>query len=109
MVREIMPKSISRTRKRRGRGRPPTGAISIHLRMVPNEVALVDAWIARREAVKPTRPEAIRRLVELALSYARDTKPPSKGKAKRASELADRVAEQVVDKSMPTEEQERRK
>jgi hypothetical protein len=37
------------------------------------------------------------------------TVPSRKGKAQRASDLADRAAEQIVDKSMPTEEQQRRK
>ena len=109
MVREIMPKSISRTRKKRGRGRPPTGAMSIHLRVLPSEVARVDAWIAKHPSPKPTRPEAIRRLIGQALAPSPQTKPTKSRKAQEALELAERTAERLVDKSMPPEEQQRRK
>jgi hypothetical protein len=61
----IMKKSISRTGKR-GRGRPPTNPTSIHLTLAPEPLAHVDDWIERQE--EPfTRPEAIRRLVEIGL------------------------------------------
>jgi hypothetical protein len=62
---KFMTKSISRTRKTRGR--PPTGAESIHLRVLPEQSAEVDAWIAKQKEPWLTRPEAIRRLVELGL------------------------------------------
>jgi hypothetical protein len=62
-----MVKSISGTRKKRGRGRPPTGALSIHLRVPPADVAAIDSWTARQKD-KPSRPEAIRRLVEIGLT-----------------------------------------
>jgi hypothetical protein len=60
-----MKKSISSTEKR-GRGRPATNPSSIHLTMAPEPLAAVDAWIAKQKP-HPTRPEAIRRLVELGL------------------------------------------
>jgi hypothetical protein len=60
----FMGKSITRTRK--SRGRPSTGAESVHLRVLPDQSAAIDVWIAKqKESV--TRPEAIRRLVELGL------------------------------------------
>jgi predicted transcriptional regulator len=62
---KLMTKSISRTRK--SRGRPPTGAESVHLRVLPDQAAAIDAWIARQKDGEITRPEAIRRLVELGL------------------------------------------
>jgi hypothetical protein len=64
---KIMGKSISRTRKR---GRPRTGAESIHLRLLPDQLRALDIWIARRKRDQPglTRPEAIRRLIEFSLS-----------------------------------------
>jgi hypothetical protein len=62
---KFMPKAISRTRKTRGR--PPTGAESIHLRVLPDQYAAIDAWIAKQKEPDLTRPEAIRRLVELGL------------------------------------------
>ena len=60
-------KSIPETKKKRGRGRPPTGALSIHLRVVPADIAAIDAWIAKQPD-KPSRPEAIRRMIELVLA-----------------------------------------
>jgi hypothetical protein len=60
-----MTKSISRTRK--SRGRPSTGAESVHLRVLPDQYAAIDAWITKQKDPTLTRPEAIRRLVELGL------------------------------------------
>jgi hypothetical protein len=54
-------------RTRKARGRPPTGAESIHLRVPPEQSADVDAWIAKQKEPGLVRPEAIRRLVELGL------------------------------------------
>jgi hypothetical protein len=60
-----MKKSITRTGK--SRGRPPTGAESIHLRILPEQSAAVDAWISKQKEPQLSKPEAIRRLVEIAL------------------------------------------
>ena len=67
-----MARSISDIPKKRGRGRPSQGGRKpgIMLRWDADQIARVDAWIAEQE-VEMSRPEAIRRLVELAL----DTKP----------------------------------
>ena len=49
------------------RGPAPTGiGTPIVVRMQPSPLAALDAWIARQEH-PPTRPEAIRRLVEAGL------------------------------------------
>ena len=61
-----MRKSISRTRNKIGR--PPTGAESVHLRVLPDQYAAIDAWIAKQKEPDLTRPEAIRRLVDLGLN-----------------------------------------
>jgi hypothetical protein len=60
-----MAKSISRTEKRT-RGRPATNPTSIHLTLAPGPLAEVDRWIEKQKE-PPSRPEAIRRLVELGL------------------------------------------
>jgi hypothetical protein len=60
-----MTKSISRTRK--ARGRPATGALSIHLRVLPEQFSAIDSWITKQKEPDLSRPEAIRRLVELGL------------------------------------------
>jgi hypothetical protein len=62
---KFMSKAISRTRK--SRGRPSTGAESIHLRVLPDQMAALDDWIRRQKEPDLSRPEAIRRLVELGL------------------------------------------
>jgi hypothetical protein len=61
----FMGKSITRTRK--SRGRPSTGAESVHLRVLPDQSAAIDVWMAKQKEPGLTRPEAIRRLVELGL------------------------------------------
>jgi hypothetical protein len=49
-------------------GRPPTGiGRSIGLRLYPEMDAELDAWIADQPHPKPSKPEAIRRLVGVAL------------------------------------------
>jgi hypothetical protein len=57
--------TMSESRKRIGR--PPTGAESVHLRVLPHQSAAIDAWIKRQKEPDLTRPEAIRRLVDLGL------------------------------------------
>jgi hypothetical protein len=60
-----MKKSISRTEKRRP-GRPATNPTSIHLTLEPGPLSEVDRWIEKQK--EPTsRPQAIRRLVEIGL------------------------------------------
>jgi hypothetical protein len=66
LYRLFMAKSISRTEKR-SRGRPATNPTSIHLTLAPAPLADVDQWIAKQKEPDLSRPEAIRRLVELGL------------------------------------------
>jgi hypothetical protein len=54
--------------EKRGRGRPKTGiGRTIGLRLYTDEEAALDAWIARQPEPKPSRPEAIRRILRDAL------------------------------------------
>jgi hypothetical protein len=69
----FMVKSITRTRK--SRGRPSTGAESVHLRVLPNQSAAIDAWTLKQKEPGLTRPEAIRRLVEIGLKAETPAKP----------------------------------
>jgi hypothetical protein len=60
-------------KKKRGRpalyeGSDGKGAQQIGLRMPPPDLASVDAWITKQPKPKPSRPEAIRRLVALGLA-----------------------------------------
>ena len=50
----------------KGRGRPATGATPVMVRLPPDQLAKVDRW-REAQADAPSRPEAIRRLVEKAL------------------------------------------
>lgn len=59
--------SMSDIQKRRGR--PPTGKTPISaIRLHPELRAELDAWIARQPDPKPSRSEAIRRLLERGLA-----------------------------------------
>jgi hypothetical protein len=66
-----MAKSISRTEKRT-RGRPATNPTSIHLTLAPDPLAEVDRWIAKQKEPGLSRPEAIRRLIEIGLKAKAD-------------------------------------
>lgn len=49
------------------RGPAPTGkGTLIGVRMQPDDLSAIDKWISEQDAA-PTRPEAIRRLVEIGL------------------------------------------
>jgi len=54
-----MAKSISDIEKR-GRGRPATDATPVMVRVPPDMISGIDAWISGRPDPKPTRPEAVR-------------------------------------------------
>ena len=71
----FMAKAISGARKR-GRGRPPVGAKPVNVRFPPTEMKALDVWIKAHPAPRPTRPEAIRRLVEYAIVMAPAGKLP---------------------------------
>jgi hypothetical protein len=63
----FMSRSI-RDIPKRGPGRPSTGGRreGVMVRLEPDQIAALDAWI-KKQAEPPTRPEAIRRLVEIGL------------------------------------------
>jgi hypothetical protein len=66
--------SIGNARKKRGRGRPRTGiGKPVGVRLYPDLERRLDAW-ASRQPDKPGRPEAIRRLIDMALAVK--TKKP---------------------------------
>jgi hypothetical protein len=91
------------------RGPAPTGkGVQIQVRIQPDKLAQLDRWIADQKD-RLSRPEAIRRIVERTLAHFPRPKRISKKKAQAASDLASRAAERLVDKSIPPEEQQRRK
>lgn len=50
----------------KSRGRPVTGAKPVMVRLLPGQLGKLDAW-RNAQVDKPTRPEAVRRLIETAL------------------------------------------
>jgi hypothetical protein len=104
----FMGKSITRTRK--SRGRPSTGAESVHLRVLPDQSAAIDAWILKQKEPDLTRPEAIRRLVEFGLKAKTPAKPMhSTPNMDRAAELAGKAIEKMIDPSAAPEERAQRR
>jgi hypothetical protein len=90
-------------------GRPPVGAILIGVRVPPADVATLDAWI-KKHAPDMSRPEAIRRLVELGLKGEAPAPPVSKpGRRLRAQELATNAIEKIVDPAAPADERDQRR
>jgi hypothetical protein len=103
-----MAKSIRVSTKKRGRPKTTGKGELIGVRILPPLLRELDIWIAGQEP-RPSRPEAIRKFVERGLARSSDHRFSVKRKAQEASELAARAAEQIVDKSIPPEEQQRRK
>lgn len=78
--------------------------------MPPIELVAIDKWIKAQLTPKPTRPEGIRRLVQMGLASAQPTPTrTSKKTAVKASEMAGRMIDYLVDQSAPAEVREKRK
>ena len=92
--------------------RRDANAKQLNVRMPPDELKSVDVWIKTQPAPRPTRAEAIRRLVGQAL--AGDAQPSQK-RSKKSAAKAREMAGQTIDRllgdagSLPVDEQERRK
>ena len=95
------------TKKRRGP--PPTGKGElIGVRLLPEPLAALNAWIAKqREPL--SRPEAIRRLVELGLATASSARSYSKKTAVQAAGIAGRQIDRAGDPTATAEERQSRK
>jgi len=90
------------------RGPPPTGkGTLIGLRLQPRPLARVDRWAASQED-DPSRPEAIRRLVELGLANTQRATARTR-KAAKASELAGQEVDRLGDPLATDEERQLRK
>jgi hypothetical protein len=63
--------TLSDIKKVKRIGRPPVGAIPVLVRIPPAEMQPIDDWISKNNA--QSRPEAIRRLVEIGLKTAPPT------------------------------------
>jgi hypothetical protein len=106
-----MGKSIrdtSKKRETRGRKKTTGPGEPVMLRLHPPLLTDLDDWI-RAQSDNPSRPEAIRRLVERALRKTALPRAPNKETARKASTLAAREIENLGDTSQSLEEQHRRK
>ena len=73
-------------------------ATQIGLRLPPDNLAAVDAWISGQSDPTLSRPEAIRRLVELGLTV----KPKARLRAPNQKDRARELAAKVIDKIIAT-------
>jgi hypothetical protein len=79
------------------------------LRVLPEQFSAIDAWIAKQKEPDLSRPEAIRRLVEVGLKVKTPAKTVGKpGRRTRARELASEAIERIIDPAAPAEEQAQR-
>jgi hypothetical protein len=91
------------------RGPPPTGkGEQVQVRIQPGQMATLDAWIAGQDA-PPSRPEAIRRLIDLGLAGSRPLKQRSHKAAAKAIDMASQQIDKLIDPSAPAEERQQRK
>ena len=67
MISVAMKKSTVPDIRKKRIGRPPVNAVPVLVRIAPAEIEPIDGWIKEQPRPKPSRPEAIRRLVELGL------------------------------------------
>ena len=78
------------------------------VRLEPAQFEALDGWIKKHDV--ESRPEAIRRLVELGLKATTPAKLVSKASNKtRAAELAAKVVDKIVDPTAPADERDRRR
>lgn len=104
-----MKKSISVNANKRGRPVTTGTGTVIGVRMLDEPLAAIDAWIANQQDPELSRPEAIRRLVELGLAGATAGRAKKSATSSKSSELAGKQLDKMADKSASVEEQEVRK
>jgi hypothetical protein len=105
-----MAKSIRDTSKKietRGRKKTTGPGEAVMLRLHPPLLTNIDDWINKQEDT-PSRPEAIRRLIEQALVMA-DTRPIGASEQQKAAEMASREIDKIDDLNATSEERAQRK
>lgn len=79
------------------------------MRVQPPLMDALDGWISKQEPPFPSRPEAIRRLVEIGLSVDRPQAQTSVRKAAKAKRMAGEAIDDLTDKKASTADQAHRK
>jgi len=87
-----MAKSIRVNPKKRGRPKTTGRGQLIGIRLHKPLLAALDAWIADQESA-PSRPEAVRRLIEHALATVAPPRPVKPESRRKSAELAGRAIE----------------
>jgi hypothetical protein len=101
-------KPINDIENKRGRGRPATDATPVLVRMPPIVIAKLDAWIEHQgEAI--SRPDAIRRLVEIGLNTTPLLRGTRSLRGPTARDLAATQIDRMGDANAWTDEQAVRK
>jgi len=101
------------TKKKRGRPVTTGKGTLIGVRLLDEQLAALDAWIADQELdlgiPDMSRPEAIRRLIEIGLTVKVRLRQPSRTHVERANEMAAKTIDGLVDPAASTEEVANRK
>jgi hypothetical protein len=86
-----------------------SSAERVILEMPTGELKSIDAWIKTQPAPRPSRPDAIRRLVEQALAGTQRPQKRSKEAASKAQQMAGQELDRLGDASLSADEREKRK
>ena len=78
------------------------------VRLLPEQAGSLDRW-RNTQSDNPSRPEAIRRLVEQALGAATPSRSVKAGSKRKAAEMAGRAIDQLGDQTATVEERAHRK
>jgi len=104
-----MAKSITViTKKRRGRPVTTGKGMLIGVRLLDDPLAALDGWIAKQKEPGLTRPEAIRRLVELGLTVKTKSAPSERQRAALA-DLAAKAIDSLTVSTANSDEKASRK
>jgi hypothetical protein len=101
--------SINDIEKKRGRGRPPTDATPVLVRVPADTLQGLDAWITTQNESDLSRPEAIRRLIELGLTVKPKARPGAQNQKDRARELAAKAIDGMTDATATEDDKAGRK
>jgi hypothetical protein len=93
---------------RKPKSKAATGTV-VAVRMADEPMAQVDSWIASHEERGLSRPEAIRRLVEIALAGIDPARAKRSSTSSKSAKLAGDQLDRMSDRSATAAEQETRK